>query len=163
MQLNSFCIPVLSNGLTANFKQVTVEVVDCPNLRAAPYHLVGKGLSGSTSLIDLGGVPYLLPLVDRTRLYDLKTICKKINDDQNKDYFIMGAGAGPFPVYNSNIEGIYNLKSNADGVVNNNTYTARVDENLQCVLEKITDPSETRIAILANLFMCEGKSGKVCI
>lgn len=34
---------VLLDSLPSNFKEVTVEVVECPDLRNAPYHLAAEG------------------------------------------------------------------------------------------------------------------------
>lgn len=99
-----------------------MEVVDCPNLKEAPYHLASEGtrnkdpllnilklnililgLSGSTSIVDIGGPPFLLPLVDRTKIYDLKTIAQKVQPPST-DILAIGAGAGYYPLLNTNCE-----------------------------------------------------------
>lgn len=77
--------------------------VECPDLTAAPYHLAANGLSGSQTIIEIGGPPFLLPLVDRTKIYDLVGISQKILPNANSLY-ICGAGAGPHPLINSNCE-----------------------------------------------------------
>lgn len=94
---------VISSGLKANFQDVKVEIVDCPNLSAEPFHLASEGLSGSPLLIEIGGPPYLLPLVNRSKVYDLKSICQRIAP-KSSDILAIGAGAGPYPVVNSNCE-----------------------------------------------------------
>lgn len=53
------------------------------------------------------------------------------------------------------------MKTNADGTVTNKTHIARVtpgDE--QCELSQVPS-DEIRCALLANLFLSEGKPGKV--
>ena len=50
--------PVLSDGLKKNFKSVSVEVVQCPDLREWG-NLSAKGICGNTRLIDAGGVPFM--------------------------------------------------------------------------------------------------------
>lgn len=96
---------VLSNGLKNNFKNVQVEVIDCPNLSQAPFHLTTDGLNGKPVLLEFGGVPYLLPLVDRTKLYDLKTMFEKAVEGQGyEEFYACGAGAGPYPFLGSNVE-----------------------------------------------------------
>jgi len=45
-----------------------VTVVECPDLRAAPWGLAGPGLAGETRVLDIGGVPYLMPSVTRDKL-----------------------------------------------------------------------------------------------
>lgn len=150
---------VLQKALVNNFQEVAVNVVDCPDLTNAPYNLVGSGLGGSPTLMEVGGPPYLLPLVDRTKLYDIKTLSQRALG--NKEILAIGAGAGPFPLRGTNCEGIYNLKISADGKVTNKSYSAKVhgpEEN--CVLEQIPD-TETKFGLLLNLFLSEGKSGKV--
>lgn len=159
----SFSIPqtVLSSGLTTNFKNVEVDVVDCPNLEKSPYHISSTGLCGSPLLMECGGPPYLLPLVDRTKIYDLKEIGQRIYGSE-KEFLAVGAGAGPWPLVNTNCEGMLNLKVRQDGSTKGGSYLARVDSNKKCVLEKIPE-SETRFALLGNIFMSEGKPGKVNI
>lgn len=93
----------LSTGLIDNFAEVLVEVVDCPDLTAAPFHLASNGLCGTPTIIDCGGPPYLLPLVDRTKIYDLKSLARKILPNATQIY-LCGAGAGPHPLINSNCE-----------------------------------------------------------
>lgn len=150
---------MLQKALAVNFQEVTVDVVECPNLTEKPYNLAGSGLGGSPTLMEVGGPPYLLPLVDRSKLYDMKTLAQRAIG--KKDVLAMGAGAGPFPLRGTNCEGIYNLKISADGQVLNKSYSAKVhgpQEN--CVLESIPN-SETKFGLLLNLFLSEGKSGKV--
>lgn len=86
-----------------NFAEVLVEVVDCPDLTAAPFHLAANGLGGSPTIIDVGGPPYLLPLVDRTKIYDVKQLARRVLPNA-KTIYLCGAGAGPHPLINSNCE-----------------------------------------------------------
>lgn len=85
--------------------------VECPDLTSAPYHLAANGLSGSQTLIEIGGPPFLLPLVDRTKIYDLVEISRKVLPNANNLY-ICGAGAGPHPLINSNCEVSINFVKN---------------------------------------------------
>lgn len=102
------CNLVLSVGLQENFAEVSVSEVDCPDLTAAPYHLAGQGLSGSPTIVELGGPPYLLPTVDRTKLYDLVAVGRKVLPKAN-EFIAVGAGAGPHPHINSNCEVNFNF------------------------------------------------------
>ena len=47
----------LKKGLSENFKNVEVEVVDCPNLRE--WDCPSEGISGNQKIIDVGGEPYM--------------------------------------------------------------------------------------------------------
>lgn len=76
-------------------------MVDCPDLTKQPFTLAKPGLDGNTKLVELGGVPYLLPLVKKEKIYDLKKIAISVKSDPA---FIIGAGAGPYPHAGVNCE-----------------------------------------------------------
>lgn len=52
-------------------------------------------------MIDLGGPAYLLPLVDREKCYDLRTVPALVEENE---CFVIGAGAGPWPHVGVNCE-----------------------------------------------------------
>ena len=59
-----------------------------------------------TGLADIGGPPFLIPLVDRTKVYDLATVipnCAKAKDFPT-GWYVSGAAAGPWPSQGSNCE-----------------------------------------------------------
>ena len=88
---------------------MNVEVTECPDLTKAPFHLAAPHLSGSTTVIEFGGVPYLLPLVDLTKVYDIKLMLDKIAEEhKHKGYFAVGAGAGPHTLHKQNCEVEFN-------------------------------------------------------
>jgi len=55
-----------------NFEDVEVSVVECPDLTQEPFNLASKGLCGNSRVLDIGGVPYLVPLAQKNKLYDMK-------------------------------------------------------------------------------------------
>lgn len=119
-----------------------------------------NGLSGSATILEIGGPPFLLPLVQRDKLYDLKAICQRAYSNGGPENFLaIGAGAGPHPLVNTNCEGIYNL-SGSGASVTNGSRLARIEQSAEerCVLERIPD-TETRLALLGNIFLSEGKAG----
>lgn len=59
------------------------------------------GLGGKSKLVEVGGPAYLLPLVNRTKLYDITDVAKAA---QINPAFIIGAGAGPFDHEKTNCE-----------------------------------------------------------
>jgi hypothetical protein len=85
---------VLQNGLKTNFAEVDVTIIDCPDLSAAPFHLSAPGLSGDQTIVEFGGPPYLLPNVDRSKVYDLVQMIRNIKGYEDKSFFTCGAGAG---------------------------------------------------------------------
>ncbi|KAG1659993.1 Ester hydrolase C11orf54 [Nymphon striatum] len=149
---------VLHKGLSENFKDVVVEVVDCPDLSKEPFHLAAEGLCGSTRLVDIGGPPYLVPSPKRDKVYNLPEISKLI---ELPGAFMLGAGAGPCHYVGTNCEMMPNIKvgTNANEEVNN-SYIAKVDEqNNSYILKKLDGCKD--MCLLANLFACEGKRDKV--
>lgn len=153
-------VTALTTGLRQNFAEVSVEEVECPDLTAAPFHLASSGLGGNPTIVDVGGPPFLLPLVDRTKIYNLIDIAHKILPNA-KDVYLCGAAGGPHPLINSNCEGILNLKVNEDGSVVNETHIARVTPgNELCATIKVPQ-NETKFALMANLYVSEGQKGKV--
>ncbi|XP_057385712.1 ester hydrolase C11orf54-like [Balaenoptera acutorostrata] len=92
---------LLQKGLTDTFADVQVSVVDCPNLTEEPFTFPVKGICGKTRIAEVGGVPYLLPLINKKKVYDLNKIAKEI---QLLGAFVLGAGAGPFQTLGFNSE-----------------------------------------------------------
>lgn len=152
---------VLAAGLTSNFETVNVEVVDCPNLTEGPFHLAGQGLNGSPTLLELGGPPYLLPHVDYTKLYDLVSISQRALQSTSKEILAIGAGAGPYPFVESNCEGMFNLRVTSKGQIISESHLAQTTPDRKRVLLKKIPNTETRCALLGNIFISEGKPGKV--
>uniref|UniRef100_X2BCX1 DUF1907 domain-containing protein n=1 Tax=Capitella teleta TaxID=283909 RepID=X2BCX1_CAPTE len=84
---------VLQDGLSRNFGQVEVSVVDCPNLTQEPFGLACEGLGGHPRLADIGGVPNLVPLAQKKKvIFDLSKVPEWT---ELPDAFMLGAGAGP--------------------------------------------------------------------
>jgi len=147
---------VLEKGLKENFKTVKVEVVDCPDLR--DWGVAGEGLGGSTRLLDIGGVPFLMPTVMRDKLYDMKDYPTLTGLTEG---LVIGAGAGPWPFINRNSEMMPNLYVNKDKSLIQRTHITRTkDEDGSYETLDLPD-SETRNAVLGNIFISEGKPGKV--
>lgn len=59
------------------------------------------GLGGKSALIESGGVPFLLPLVKREKIYEMKDLGKLTGLDS---FLMIGAGAGPWPYAKTNCE-----------------------------------------------------------
>jgi len=150
---------VLETGLKTNFADVSVAIVDCPDLSKAPFHLASSGLCGDATIVEFGGVPFLLPLVDKSKVYDLVPLLRNIGGYQEKEFFACGAGAGPWPLFDQNCEGMMNLAVRSDGSIKNETHVARMVRGE--VELSVVPNDETRCALLGNIFLSEGKAGKV--
>lgn len=88
------------------------------------------------------------------------TVIREIQSYKTKDFFAVGAGAGPFEYINQNCEGIYNLKVYENGTTVNENHIVRTVGNVSVEVVKVA-PTETRAALLGNFFLTEGKVGEV--
>lgn len=152
---------VLQKGLKENFADVQVSVVDCPDLSKEPFAFPAKGICGKTRIAEVGGVPYLMPLINKTKVYDLNHIAKEI---QLPGAFILGAGAGPFQTLGFNSEFMPVVRTEgAHSPPVNASYFARINPvGGGCLLEKYCEKyRDFGCALMANLFASEGNPGKV--
>lgn len=149
----------LEKKLKENFTDADVSVVDCEDLTKSPWNLAAPGIGGLTRLLDIGGVPYLTPTVQRHKLYDMKEYPSITG---LKEGLVIGAGAAPWPFLNRNAEMMPNLLVGKEkSVLLQKTHISRTfDEDNSFKTQKLP-PEETRNSLLGNLFISEGKPGKV--
>jgi len=150
---------VLEAGLAKNYQECEVKVVPCPDLSSEPWGLAAKGLCGSTRILDIGGVPYLMPNVMKEKLYQMRDYPKLTGGPQSG--LVIGAGAGPWPFLNRNAEMMPNLLVRKDGEVEQETRITRTHDEDGSYSTLKLPPSETRNAVLGNVFICDGESGPV--
>lgn len=146
---------VLQTALRKSFAEALVSVVECPDLTKEPFGLEAKGLCGSPRLADVGGVPNLMPVVRMEKLYDVKDLAKSVD---MPNAFVVGAGAGPHPYVGVNSELMANVMTGDK--VSNGSRVAKIDASGNYQLLKLPD-TETRCALMLNMFACEGRSGRV--
>eukprot|EP00052_Salpingoeca_macrocollata_P005611 m.48394 g.48394 ORF g.48394 m.48394 type:complete len:319 (+) comp14956_c0_seq1:188-1144(+) len=143
---------VLQKALATNFAEAQAEVVDCPDLSQAPFHLAAPGICGTPKLLDIGGVPNLVPLVQRNRVYNLQDICRDIG---MPDAFIIGAGAA-----SSRLVGC-----NAELMPNTNLGTRNIQTTYSKVLPDgsghLCHYSSNEVSLLLNVLASQGLQGKV--
>ncbi|XP_041054105.1 ester hydrolase C11orf54 homolog isoform X2 [Carcharodon carcharias] len=152
---------VLHDGLKTNFADVQVSVVDCPDLTQEPFSFAAAGLCGKPRIADVGGVPYLLPLPQTEKIYNLNTVAKEV---ELPAAFILGAGAASFKAVGVNAELMPNVLTKGGGKPEaNHSYSAKINPVTgECILEKYGEKYKTcDFALLANLYISEGKPGKV--
>ncbi|GBP32064.1 Ester hydrolase C11orf54 [Eumeta japonica] len=148
---------VLSRGLPENFELASAEVAPCPDLTRPPYNLAASGLCGNAELVELGGPPYLMPLVRRDKVYDLGALLRHLGRDPA---LLAGAGAGPWPHVGVNCEGIVNL-SVRGGVVEQGTRIVTVEGGGATYRVRRLPANETRSALLGNYLLSDGAPGQV--
>lgn len=144
---------VLQEGLKTNFEEVEVTITECPDLEREPYMLAARGLCGSPRIADVGGVPNLIPLAKKDKIYSLPQVASQID---LPEAFIIGAGAGPSHIM-GNGELMPNIKNGA--ITINKTHFAKLTKDGSCHLQMIE--GTTDFCLLGNLYACEGISGKV--
>ncbi|CAH2086971.1 unnamed protein product [Euphydryas editha] len=148
-------VEVLSRSLPSTFEYVSVTAEESPDLTQAPYNLIAPGLTGDAKLVELGGPPYLVPLVRRDKIYDLAALLRHLRRDPA---LLVGAGAGPWPYLGVNCEGIINLRVESGRVQQGSRVVSVADGSYR--QQRLPD-SETRTALLGNYLLSEGKPGKV--
>uniref|UniRef100_A0A8V0XZ83 C11orf54 homolog n=1 Tax=Gallus gallus TaxID=9031 RepID=A0A8V0XZ83_CHICK len=152
---------VLQKGLKENFADAQVSVVDCPDLTQEPFNFPAKGICGKPRIADVGGVPYLIPLAQKEKVYDLNTVAKDI---ELPGAFILGAGAASSRVLGVNAELIPVVQTkNEKKPAINGSYVAQINPaDKGCLLEKYSNKySDCEFGLLANLYASEGQPGKV--
>ncbi|OLN85062.1 Ester hydrolase C11orf54-like protein [Colletotrichum chlorophyti] len=98
----------LGAPLAANFKESSVRVVQCPDLREAPFRLATEGLSGDEKIADVGGQPNLFPRPRLDNIWSMAELSKSMEMSPEKGS-LLGAGAGPFNIIGQNSELAPNL------------------------------------------------------
>jgi len=142
--------PYVRDGLEANYAQVDVEVVDCPDLRT--LGCASPGIGGSTVLLEVGGEPYAHNPRYRHVTFDMAEMAC---DCGQADGSVFGAGmAYPGVLEGHCGEVIATLQ--AGGV--NRSKVARVGRQRECIVEPY---ASTRHSGLSNLFVSEGLPGPV--
>lgn len=149
---------LFSEALAKNFAEFSVDIVDSPDLKEPPFTLAASGLGGKATILEVGGPAYLIPTVQRNKVYDIKNLAPRLGHGDKS--FVIGAGAGPWPYLNSNCEMMMNVVLNTPKSSKSTRISSVDKSNGKCVLE-ILPENETRFALLANLFLSEGKPGKV--
>ncbi|XP_045446029.1 ester hydrolase C11orf54 homolog [Melitaea cinxia] len=148
-------VEVLSRSLPSTFEYVSVTVDECPDLTQAPYNITAPGLTGNAKLVELGGPPYLVPLVRRDKIYDLAALLRHLRRDPA---LLIGAGAGPWPFLGVNCEGIIILRVESGRVQQGTRVVSMAGGSYR--QQQLPD-SETRTALLGNYLLSDGKPGKV--
>lgn len=153
---------VIAPALEQNYKQASVSVVDCPDLRQAPFHLAGEGLCGNECTADIGGQPHLFPRPLLDKRYSLIE-CAKCMKLPSEGGMLIGAGAGPFYDIGTNSELAPNLSwTGGFENVDNKTHYAKTDNTVdgQPSVACQLSPS-TNCALMMNLFGSAGRPGPV--
>ena len=102
----------IEQGLSSNFESVSVSVVECPDLTESPFRLADSGIGGRPKILDVGGVPYLIPTPQLERIYNFDVLAEITGIESA---FFIGAGAGGCHILGMNSEMMANVKLNKNG------------------------------------------------
>jgi hypothetical protein len=141
----------LQNGLSKNFKEVSVSVIDCPNLK--DWDCPAEGMTGNQKITDVGGEPYMHDKKYIGAEFDFKEIAKLIGSEHS---YAFGAGSGAMTCLEGHC---------GELIINDNFVTkvsksiiAMVGKNKECIAK---DYSASKHGGLGNIFYTDGKKGKV--
>lgn len=153
---------IVGKSLSENYKESSCEVVDCPDLTQKPFRLAAPGICGNTKLVEIGGVPYLVPLSQyKNKVYDFEAL-KEAADLSGA--FVLGAGAGSKHIIGVNCEMMPNLVTSGGSLpAKNLTRISKVNPvNQKSILEHYGDKySCTEFCLLCNTYCSMGQRGKV--
>lgn len=152
-------VETLKSPLAANYESAAVSVVDCPDLRQAPFHLATEGISGDEKVADIGGQPNLFPQPQLDRKWSMADIARGIDMSPAKGGFL-GAGAGPFHIVGQNCELSPNLgwHGGFDSIANQSRY-AEIDRNSGAA--RMNKSPSLDCALMMNLYGSSGEPGQV--
>jgi len=142
----------LHQALAANFKNVSVQVVDCPNLTQEPWNLVTEGLGGNPVIADVGGPDNLHYIENNNKFFVLDEITKEIGSNKG---LVIGPGAGVPKNSNGSLSEL---------VVNTDLQSGKCCSKFITTDKKTykqEDYKSNEIGVLANLLISEGKPSKV--
>ena len=132
----------LQKGLSKNFKEVTVSVEDCPNLK--DWDCPAVGMSGNQKITDVGGEPYMHDKKYIGAEFDFKEVAKLIGSEQS---YAFGAGSGAMTCLDGHC---------GELVINDNFITkvsksvvAMVGKNKECIAKNY---SASKHGGLGNIF-----------
>jgi hypothetical protein len=141
----------LQKGLSKNFKEVTVSVIQCPNLKE--WDCPAEGMSGNQKITDVGGEPYMHDKRYIGAEFDFKEIAKLIGSEQS---YAFGAGSGAMSCLDGHC---------GELVINDNFATkesksviAMVGKDKKCISK---DYLANKHGGLGNIFYTDGKQGEV--
>ena len=141
----------LKKGLSKNYIEVDVSIVECPDLRK--WDCPAEGISGNQRIIDVGGEPYMHDKRFIGTEFDYEEIAKRIGSEKS---YALGAGSGAM----SCLEGHCGELIINENLITNESKSiiAQIDKNNKC---KSTSYNHRKHGGLGNIYYSEGKKGDV--
>ena len=141
----------LEKGLKANYQDIKVEIVECPNLKK--WKCPAEGISGNEKIIDVGGEPYMHDKRFIGTEFDYEEISKRIGSAKS---YALGAGSGAMSCLDGHCG---ELVINENLITNDSkSIIAQVGKNKKCTSKRYTAKKHGG---LGNIFFSDGKIGEV--
>ncbi|KAL6437395.1 hypothetical protein ACFW04_005109 [Cataglyphis niger] len=146
-------------ALNPYFEEFEIAVVSCPCLTRAPYNLAAAGLSGNTSILELGDFDYFCPRPRTNFAFNIQDMLSRYN----YDVFVIGSGfaAQPFMSYNGHLTMNAVVSANSTNVINNSCIAYENASTGQRRLEIINSHNQIKCCLSGQFFFSEGKRGMV--
>jgi len=141
------------SSLAKNFKEVSINVIDCPDLSLEPWKLSSKSIGGIRRIADVGGVDNLHYIENNSKTFLLEEVAKTVGLQGG---FVMGPGAGSIQQTGGMLTELMADSNLSTGDIHSKF--CKVTENGGYKLE---DYKSNEIGVLANLLVCEGHPCKV--
>jgi len=142
----------LERALSKNFTSSSVQVVDCPDLQKAPYHLAAAGLGGHPVIADVGGVDNLHYPENNGTHFQLEEVASTLG---RSGAFLMGPSCGT----RRNTKVLSELIVNTDLAHNNIRNISSIVTPEGAPLQGTYHSNE--IGGLGNFLVSEGQPAKV--
>lgn len=138
---------VFQSSLTSNFKNVEVDIQDCPDLSKPPFNQTSSGFGHNLRIAEVGGPGNLFPGFHTDHQFDIPTIGKVC---EHPEAAVFGPGAGPWPVVGKNCEMVadVNLKTGKVG-----TKIAEIDSSTGGYVQRTVDVP--KFSLMANLALSD--------
>lgn len=149
---------VVERALSGHFKDVSCNVVECPDLR--DFGLAREGLGGDPTYVECGGVHQ--SMFNPVRQRDVYTLAKVAGAVGVEDAFVLGAGAASATECSCCAELTVNAELKA-GKITNKSKIARISDMnvLPETREITTGDARGQVGCICNLFYSSGGAGRV--
>ncbi|XP_033207937.1 ester hydrolase C11orf54 homolog [Belonocnema kinseyi] len=147
---------VLEEELAKNFAEVSVEVVDCPDLTKPPFTLGASGLGGNPEILDIGGPS--VSVDGASESYTLNDIVSRSSG--RTEGFMIGAAQGPEDYYLGLCEIVMNVVLNSPASYPGSFAALSNADNDDYYMERLPG-NDTGITYVGNVLLSEGEPVKV--
>jgi len=145
----------LRSKMKENFKNIEIEVVDSPDFTSSPWYLADSGFGGESIILDVGGPNNVNYVENHSISFNLE---ETKNKTHTKGSFIFGCAAAEPKNVEGNVLAELMINTDLDKKLIKSKYSKVIEPRKSYKTENY--PSNS-FGLLANLYVSEGKPGKV--